>query len=73
RHYRKLVGKTPARAIEAIRVEAARDLLSTTNLPIKLIAERCGFGTEDTMRRSFLRAISVPPQDYRRRFQNRKS
>jgi len=70
RHYRRLVGQTPARAIEAMRVEAARELLSTTKLPVKRISQRCGFGSEETMRRSFLRLIAVPPQDYRRRFQN---
>jgi transcriptional regulator GlxA family with amidase domain len=69
RHYGRLVGKTPARAIETMRVEAARGLLSTTKLPVKRIAQRCGFGSEETMRRSFLRLIAVPPQDYRRCFQ----
>ena len=68
RHYGQLVGDTPARAIERMRVEAARELLSTTGLPVKSIAQRCGFGSEETMRRSFVRVIAVPPQDYRRRF-----
>jgi len=71
RHYRKATGLTPARAVEQIRVEAARELLSTTALPVKRVAHRCGFGSEETMRRSFLRQISVSPQDYRRRFGTR--
>lgn len=69
RHFARLIGATPARAVERLRVEAARELLSTTPLPVKRIAQRCGFGTEETMRRSFLRQIAVAPQDYRRRFQ----
>jgi transcriptional regulator GlxA family with amidase domain len=68
RHYGKLTGMTPARAIEKMRVEAARQLLSTTPLPVKRVSQRCGFGSEETMRRCFLRQISVTPQDYRRRF-----
>ena len=68
RHYRKLIGQTPARAVERMRVEAARELLSTTRLPVKRVAQRCGFGSGETMRRSFLRQIAVSPQDYRDRF-----
>jgi transcriptional regulator GlxA family with amidase domain len=69
RHYRELVGLTPARAVERLRVEAARQLLSTGQLSIKSIARRCGFGSEETMRRSFLRQIGVTPHDYGQRFQ----
>ncbi|WP_426205157.1 GlxA family transcriptional regulator [Pseudomonas sp. TWP3-1] len=68
RHYRADTGQTPARAIELIRVETARRLLSDTGLPVKRVAVNCGFGSEETLRRSFLRAIGVTPQAYRERF-----
>ncbi|HEY4075777.1 MAG TPA: GlxA family transcriptional regulator [Rhizomicrobium sp.] len=68
RHYAEATGQTPARAIERLRVEAARHLLSESRTPVKRIAQRCGFGSEETMRRSFLRAMSVSPQEYRARF-----
>lgn len=68
RHYRAQTGNTPARAIEQLRVEAARRLLGDSALPIKRIADQCGFGSEETLRRSFLRAVSVTPQAYRERF-----
>ena len=68
RHYAEATGQTPARAIERLRVEAARRLLSESRLPVKRIAQRCGFGSEETMRRSFHRLIDVNPQDYRARF-----
>ena len=68
RHYRAETASTPARAIEHLRVEAARRLLGETTVPIKRVASRCGFGTEETLRRSFLRAIAVTPQAYRERF-----
>jgi transcriptional regulator GlxA family with amidase domain len=68
RHYAEATGQTPARAIELLRVEAARHLLSESRQPIKRIAQRCGFGSEETLRRSFLRLLAVTPQDYRSRF-----
>jgi transcriptional regulator GlxA family with amidase domain len=71
RHYRAQTGNTPARAIEQLRVEAARRLLGDSALPIKRIADRCGFGSEETLRRSFMRAVSVTPQAYRERFSAR--
>jgi transcriptional regulator GlxA family with amidase domain len=67
RHYRRATGTTPARAVERIRVEAARQLLEQ-GLPVKRVAGRCGFGSEETMRRSFLRLLSATPQAYRERF-----
>ncbi|NYH26534.1 GlxA family transcriptional regulator [Paraburkholderia bryophila] len=73
RHYRARTGKTPARAIEQIRTEAALGLLVDTSLPIKRIAARCGFGSEETLRRSLMRTIAVTPQAYRERFSSRNS
>ena len=42
-----------------MRVEAARQLLVGRRMPVKRVAERCGFGSEETMRRSFLRQIGT--------------
>jgi transcriptional regulator GlxA family with amidase domain len=68
RHYAEQTGLTPARAVERLRVEGARHLLSETRLPVKRISQRCGFRSEETMRRSFLRLLDTTPQDYRARF-----
>ena len=68
RHYTEQTGLTPGRAVERLRVEAARQLLLESRLPIKRISRRCGFGSEETMRRSFLRLLGATPQDYRARF-----
>jgi len=68
RHYADASGQTPARTIERLRVEAARTMLSDSALPVKRVAQRCGFGSEETMRRSFLRLLAITPQDYRSRF-----
>jgi transcriptional regulator GlxA family with amidase domain len=68
RHYAQATGLTPVNAVERLRVEAARRLLSESRLPVKRISQRCGFGSEETMRRSFLRLLASTPQDYRTRF-----
>jgi transcriptional regulator GlxA family with amidase domain len=61
-------GVTPARYVEQVRLEAARRRLEDTAEPIAAVAEACGFGTAETMRRAFLRALEVGPAEYRRRF-----
>jgi transcriptional regulator GlxA family with amidase domain len=68
RRYAEATGLTPVHAVERLRVEAARRLLSESRLPVKRISQRCGFGSEETMRRSFLRLLAATPQDYRSRF-----
>jgi transcriptional regulator GlxA family with amidase domain len=68
RRYKQATGATPAKAIERLRVEAAQRRLCDSSERIKRVALRCGFGSEETMRRSFLRIARVTPQDYRDRF-----
>jgi transcriptional regulator GlxA family with amidase domain len=68
RHYAQETGLTPVNAVERLRVEAARRLLSESRLPVKRISQRCGFGSEETMRRSFVRLLATTPQQYRARF-----
>ena len=68
RRYRQTTGASPARAVEQLRVEQARLLLADTVLPLKKIVIQCGFGSEETMRRSFARLLSTTPQAYRDRF-----
>jgi transcriptional regulator GlxA family with amidase domain len=68
RHYAEATGLTPGRAVEQLRVEAARRLLLESRLSAKRISQRCGFGSGETMRRSFMRLLAVSPQDYRARF-----
>lgn len=67
RHYRQATGRTPARAVEEIRIETARRLLEQ-GLPVARVTQRCGFGSEETLRRAFLRRLGTSPQAYRERF-----
>jgi len=68
RSFRAETGITPARYVERLRLEAARRALEDTGEPLAAVAAGCGFGTPETMRRTFLRALGVGPAEYRRRF-----
>ncbi len=72
RHFARVfteqVGETPGRFVERVRLEAARHDLETTSLTLDVVAARCGFGTAETMRRTFQRRLRVAPDAYRRRF-----
>jgi transcriptional regulator GlxA family with amidase domain len=59
-------GVTPARAVERLRLEAARERVEHSADPIDAIARDAGFGDPERMRRAFLRAFGQPPQALRR-------
>lgn len=59
-------GVTPAKAVERLRLEAARERVEATREPIDRVAEAVGFGDPERMRRAFLRAFGQPPQALRR-------
>ncbi|MDI1484533.1 GlxA family transcriptional regulator [Polyangium sp. y55x31] len=59
---------TPAKFVEAARLEVARSCLEGGRASLKQIARECGFGTEERMRRAFQRNLRVTPEAYRRRF-----
>jgi len=69
RVFTRVAGTTPARFVERARVEAARRLLEETAAGLDAIAADCGFGSAETLRRSFQRRLRVGPAEYRQRFQ----
>ncbi|WP_299600053.1 DJ-1/PfpI family protein [uncultured Tateyamaria sp.] len=70
RVYSKVMGKTPAKAVEAMRIERAQDLLETSSKSLKQIATLSGFKEEDRMRCAFLRVLRVTPSEYRQNFRS---
>ncbi len=68
RRYAETRGRTPSRAVEVFRVDAARRLLETSDAQMGEIAKRCGFRDEERMRLAFARQIGVSPRAYRQRF-----
>jgi len=67
RMFVRVTGMTPARYVERVRVEAARDLLER-GVPVEAAAKQTGLGSAETFRRAFLRVLGVGPADYRARF-----
>jgi transcriptional regulator GlxA family with amidase domain len=59
-------GQSPAKAVENLRLEAARLMMEQSRHPIEVIARQTGFADRDRMRRAFLRAFGQPPQAIRR-------
>jgi transcriptional regulator GlxA family with amidase domain len=68
RAYVAELGRTPARTVELMRLEAARRALEETALPLKRIATDAGYGEEQNLRRVFQRQLGVSPAQYRERF-----
>ncbi|RZT08148.1 Transcriptional regulator GlxA family, contains an amidase domain and an AraC-type DNA-binding HTH domain [Duganella sp. CF402] len=64
------LGVTPARYVRQVRIEAARIMLEQTRKGMDEIAELCGFGSDELMRRAFISDIGVPPSQYRATFES---
>ncbi|MEV0439214.1 helix-turn-helix domain-containing protein [Streptomyces spectabilis] len=68
RRFRDEVGTTPGRWLTAQRIEVARHLLESSDLPIDLVAHRAGFGTANSLRQHMRSVLGVSPAAYRRTF-----
>lgn len=68
RRFRTATGTTPAAWVRSRRVDAVRDLLEVSSLPIERVAEECGFGSVVTMRQAFNQVTGTSPSVYRRNF-----
>ncbi len=70
RVYSDVLGTTPGKAVEAMRIRRAQDLLETTSKSLKQVAAMSGFKEKERMRRAFLRRVKVTPAEYRQNFQS---
>jgi transcriptional regulator GlxA family with amidase domain len=66
RAFRRETGETPAKAVERLRVEAARVRLQEGSEPIEVIAQAVGFSDPERMRRAFVKLFGLSPQAIRR-------
>jgi transcriptional regulator GlxA family with amidase domain len=66
RAFRAETGQSPAKAVENLRVEAARVMMEQSRHPVDVVASETGFADRERMRRAFLRAFGQPPQVIRR-------
>ena len=66
RAFQAETGQSPAKAVENMRVEAARVMMEQGRHPMDVVANETGFADRERMRRAFLRAYGQPPQTMRR-------
>jgi transcriptional regulator GlxA family with amidase domain len=68
RQFLSETGQTPARFVEAIRLDHAKSHLEQTTWPLARVAQRAGFGSVDSLQRSLRRHAGISPELYRQRF-----
>jgi transcriptional regulator GlxA family with amidase domain len=68
RRFRAETGLSPTRWLLEQRVQRARELLETTDLPITAVAHRCGFASPLALREQFARRTGTTPGRYREAF-----
>jgi len=68
RRFREETGETAGTWLLRVRVDHARHLLETTDLPVDRVAERSGFGTAASLRQHLTAAVGMPPLAYRRTY-----
>lgn len=66
RAFSKSMGTSPARVVERLRLEVARERVEHSAMPVEQIALATGFHDPERMRRAFLRVFGQPPQAMRR-------
>ncbi|HEX7133561.1 MAG TPA: helix-turn-helix domain-containing protein, partial [Iamia sp.] len=72
RAFRAETGTSPAAAVEALRIEAARRLLETSDLTVGAVARQVGLRSPEVLHRAFRRRVGTTPAAYRDHF-NRRS
>ncbi len=68
RLFKQELGKTPAKHIEDLRLEAARRQLESTSRSTDEVADACGLASAEVLRRMFRRRLQVTPGQYRTSF-----
>ncbi|MEZ6000702.1 GlxA family transcriptional regulator [Hyphomonas sp.] len=69
RVFRSETGTTPARFVEKLRLESARQRVETSSISLQQIAQDTGFGDAERMRTAFVRTYGQPPMVLRRQGQ----
>ncbi|WP_417323224.1 transcriptional regulator FtrA [Erythrobacter aureus] len=68
RRFADATGASPGEWLAAERVEAAKYLLTTTDLPMEHISDAVGLGSAHALRHHFRKQMKLTPTEYRQRF-----
>lgn len=63
----------PGQFVDRMRVEAAQQMIDSSDMGLKEVANACGFQTADSMRRTFLRVLGITAGEYLNRFRRSKA
>ena len=66
RIFKQETGSTPAKAVEKLRTEVARQYLEAGSETVDMIARQVGYTDSERMRRAFIRVAGMPPQSIKR-------
>lgn len=69
RLFASILGRTPLQEIHRVRIERAKELLINTELPVELIAKRCGFTQMRRLSETFRTTTGMTPTTFRRQYQ----
>ena len=64
--FKEVTGKSVTDFVTSIRVERAKELLVSTDLPVREISEMVGYDDQNYFSRRFLKAVGISPRDYRK-------
>ncbi|HTQ99945.1 MAG TPA: helix-turn-helix domain-containing protein [Candidatus Acidoferrum sp.] len=65
RRFKTATGKSPLQYLLQVRLDNAKELLKSSNLPIAEIADHCGYGDGNQFAAQFRKSMSVSPSAYR--------
>jgi transcriptional regulator GlxA family with amidase domain len=68
RRFRRATGQAPADYIQSLRVEEAKQILETTDMPIDDIAGEVGYSEPSSFRAAFRKRVGISPSVYRRKW-----
>jgi LacI family transcriptional regulator len=67
RRFTQFVGRPPGDEIRRVRIDAVKNAIERTHLPLADIAAQCGFSSVSSLSHSFRLAVGVSPDAYRRK------
>jgi transcriptional regulator GlxA family with amidase domain len=68
RKFSRVFGRSPGAMVESLRLDAARERLSSGTASVESVSASVGFGSADSFRRAFERRFGIAPSQYRQRF-----
>lgn len=66
RHFQTALGRSPHQMMQHERIERAKMLLTSTILPVSIVAEQCGYQSNERLSVNFRSIVGMAPSGYRK-------